>query len=170
MFVPRLLIGLVLGICGLLCLAAETPGQAPVAGGVTKDGPAKEGVPVAFALPTDWPLPRTYRGTLAITDVSDSNWIVRSFLSGEPRTMTAENKGRFTETWGRTAITGISWGGYTTCLVASLDNDFAYPLDSHMKSHADVEHAAKIVRIQVNIPHGQDARRAPGELARGHRA
>jgi cephalosporin-C deacetylase-like acetyl esterase len=25
---------------------------------------------------------------------------------------------------GRTAITGISWGGYTTCLVASLDDHF----------------------------------------------
>lgn len=25
---------------------------------------------------------------------------------------------------GRTAVTGISWGGYTTCLVASLDNRF----------------------------------------------
>ncbi len=24
----------------------------------------------------------------------------------------------------RTAVTGISWGGYTTCLVASLDNRF----------------------------------------------
>jgi dienelactone hydrolase len=124
----------------------------------------------------------------------------------------------------RTAITGISWGGYTTCLVASLDNrfraavpvygcghlrdnscwlgdfarigaeqstrwtnlydpssylpscrvpiffvngtnDFAYPLDSHMKSHADVKHAAKNVRIQVNMPHGHEAGWAPKEIA-----
>jgi dienelactone hydrolase len=124
----------------------------------------------------------------------------------------------------RTAITGISWGGYTTCLVASLDNrfraavpvygcghlrdnscwlgdfarigpeqsalwsqrydpasylpacrvpiffvngtnDFAYPLDSHMKSHADVEHAAKNVRIQVNMLHGHEAGWAPPEIA-----
>jgi dienelactone hydrolase len=124
----------------------------------------------------------------------------------------------------RTALTGISWGGYTTCLVASLDNrfraavpvygcghlrdnscwlgdfarigpeqsalwsqrydpasylpacrvpiffvngtnDFAYPLDSHMKSHADVEHAAKNVRIQVNMPHGHEAGWAPPEIA-----
>ena len=124
----------------------------------------------------------------------------------------------------RTAITGISWGGYTTCLVASLDNrfraavpvygcghlrdnscwlgdferigteqstrwtklydpgsylpacrvpiffvngtnDFAYPLDSYMKSHADVQHAAKNVRIQVNMPHGHEAGWAPKEIA-----
>ena len=124
----------------------------------------------------------------------------------------------------RTAITGISWGGYTTCLVASLDNrfraavpvygcghlrdnscwlgdfarigaeqstrwtqlydpgtylaacrvpiffvngtnDFAYPLDSHMKSHADVQQAAKNVRIQVNMPHGHEAGWAPAEIA-----
>jgi len=124
----------------------------------------------------------------------------------------------------RTAITGISWGGYTTCLVASLDNrfraavpvygcghlrdnscwlgdfarigpeqstrwtklydpgtylpacrvpiffvngtnDFAYPLDSFMKSHADVQHAAKNVRIQVNMPHGHEAGWAPAEIA-----
>jgi dienelactone hydrolase len=125
---------------------------------------------------------------------------------------------------GRTAITGISWGGYTTCIVASLDsrfraavpvygcghlrdnscwlgdferigperaarwaklydpsrylpacrvpiffvngtNDFAYPLDSFMKSHADVRHAAKNVRIQVNMPHGHEAGWAPPEIA-----
>ena len=124
----------------------------------------------------------------------------------------------------RTAITGISWGGYTTCLVASLDsrfraavpvygcghlrdnscwlgdfarigpeqaarwtqlydpgtylaacrvpiffvngtNDFAYPLDSFMKSHADVQHAAKNIRVQVNMPHGHEAGWAPAEIA-----
>ncbi len=125
---------------------------------------------------------------------------------------------------GRTAITGISWGGYTTCIVASLDdrfraavpvygcghlrdnscwlgefkrigperaerwsklydpatylpacrvpiffvngtNDFAYPLDSFMKSHADVRHAARNVRIQVNMPHGHEPGWAPPEIA-----
>ncbi len=124
----------------------------------------------------------------------------------------------------RTAITGISWGGYTTCIVASLDdrfcaavpvygcghlcdnscwlgdferigtagaarweqlydpgkylpacrvpiffvngtNDFAYPLDSFMKSHADVRHAAKNIRIQVNMPHGHEPGWAPPEIA-----
>ncbi len=124
----------------------------------------------------------------------------------------------------RTAITGISWGGYTTCLVASLDNrfraavpvygcghlsdnscwlgdfarigseqvarwtqlydpgtylaacrvpiffvngtnDFAYPLDSFMKSHADVQQATTNIRIQVNMPHGHEAGWAPAEIA-----
>jgi hypothetical protein len=44
-------------------------------------------------------------------------------------------------------------------------NDFAYPLDSHMKSHADVQHAAKNVRIEVNMPHGHEAGWAPREIA-----
>jgi dienelactone hydrolase len=124
----------------------------------------------------------------------------------------------------RTAITGISWGGYTTCIVASLDdrfraavpvygcghlrdnscwlgdfarlgtehaarwaerydparylpacrvpiffvngtNDFAYPLDSFMKSHADVRQAKKNVRIEVDMPHGHEAGWAPPEIA-----
>ncbi len=124
----------------------------------------------------------------------------------------------------RTAITGISWGGYTTCIAASLDdrfraavpvygcghlrgnscwlgefarlgpeqaarwadrydparylpacrvpiffingtNDFAYPLDSFMKSYADVRHAAKNIRITVNMPHGHEAGWAPREIA-----
>ncbi|MFM8706424.1 MAG: alpha/beta hydrolase family protein [Planctomycetia bacterium] len=124
----------------------------------------------------------------------------------------------------RTAITGISWGGYTTCLVASIDNrfraavpvygcghlrdnscwlgdfarigpeqaarwtklydpasylpacrvpiffvngtnDFAYPLDSWMKSQADVRQAAKNVRLEVNMPHGHHEGWAPAEIA-----
>ena len=124
----------------------------------------------------------------------------------------------------RTAVTGISWGGYTTCIVASLDdrfrvavpvygcghlrdnscwlgdfdrigadhaarwaerydparylpacrvpiffvngtNDFAYPLDSFMKSHADVRQAAKNVRIEVDMPHGHEEGWAPPEIA-----
>jgi hypothetical protein len=43
-------------------------------------------------------------------------------------------------------------------------NDFAYPLDSHMKSHADVQQAAKNVRIEVNMPHGHEAGWAPAEI------
>ena len=124
---------------------------------------------------------------------------------------------------GRTAITGISWGGYTTCLVAALDdrfraavpvygcghlrenstwlgdfarigpegaarwerlydpatylpacrvpiffvngtNDFAYPLDSFMKSHGDVRHAARNIRIEVNMPHAHPPGWAPAEI------
>ncbi len=123
----------------------------------------------------------------------------------------------------RTAVTGISWGGYTTCLVASLDsrfraavpvygcghlqdnscwlgdfarlgveqatrwsklydpasylpacrvpiffvngtNDFAYPLDSFMRSHADARHADRNIRIEVDMPHGHEAGWAPAEI------
>jgi dienelactone hydrolase len=150
----------------------------------------------------DWP----YH---AVANSIRAHSLLRSFPEVDPR---------------RTAITGISWGGYTTCLVAALDdrfraavpvygcghlaenscwlgdfarigaegtarwttlydpatylpacrvpiffvngtNDFAYPLDSFMKSHADVRHAAKNVRIEVNMPHGHEAGWAPPEIA-----
>ena len=123
----------------------------------------------------------------------------------------------------KTALTGISWGGYTTCLVASIDarfkaavpvygcgflnensswldqfeklgpemtkrwvslydpsrylpacrvpiffvggtNDFAYPLDSYMKSYDEVTHAPKNIREQVKMPHGHGPGWAPAEI------
>lgn len=123
---------------------------------------------------------------------------------------------------GRTAVTGISWGGYTTCLVASVDsrfkaavpvygcgflndnsawmkefanlgpektkrwvemydprsylpscrvpmffvngtNDFAYPLDSYMKSF-DAVPGEKSIRIGVKMPHGHPQGWAPEEI------
>lgn len=150
----------------------------------------------------DWP----YH---AVANCIRAHSLVRSFPEVDPA---------------RTAITGISWGGYTTCLVASIDNrfraavpvygcghlsdnscwledfkrigteqsarwtrlydpasylpacrvpiffvngtnDFAYPLDSFMKSYADVTQAAKNVRIQVNMPHGHEAGWTPTEIA-----
>lgn len=75
-------------ICLSACSAAMVPADEPVVG-----------IPITYTLPVEGPLPRTYRVTLAITDASDANWIVSSFLSGEPRTVTADNKGRFTDTW-----------------------------------------------------------------------
>jgi flagellar hook assembly protein FlgD len=57
------------------------------------------GVPVWYELPTDEPLPQTYRVTLAITDPRNSDWVVSTLVAGEPRTVTAENQGRFTKTW-----------------------------------------------------------------------
>jgi hypothetical protein len=54
---------------------------------------------VSYALPTEGPLPKTYRVTLAITAPDDPDWVVSTFVSGTPRTVTAENKGMFTETW-----------------------------------------------------------------------
>jgi len=63
--------------------------------------PAAETVPatVSYSLPTDGPLPKTYRVTLAITAPDNPDWIVSTFVAGAARTVTAENKGKFTETW-----------------------------------------------------------------------
>ena len=123
----------------------------------------------------------------------------------------------------RTALTGISWGGYLTCIVASLDdrfraavpvygcgflgdnshwvgpnfskmsaehrvkwltlydpsqylpacrvpilfvngtNDFAYPLDSYMKSYRLVP-GPRNIRVTVNMPHGHSQGWAPAEI------
>ncbi|MBL8819601.1 MAG: prolyl oligopeptidase family serine peptidase [Planctomyces sp.] len=122
----------------------------------------------------------------------------------------------------RTAVTGISWGGYTTCIVASLDdrfraavpvygcgflfegesvqkpaidqlgdrrddwiqaydpssllkncrvpilfvngtNDVHYPLDSYQKSF-DLVSGEKLMRIEVNMPHGHVAGWTPAEI------
>lgn len=122
----------------------------------------------------------------------------------------------------RTAVTGISWGGYLTCIVAGVDsrfraavpvygcgflhensawldrfsqmtpeqrdrwvalwdpsrylpavsmpillvngtNDFAYPLDSYMKSF-DAVPGVKQLRITVNMPHGHPPGWAPAEI------
>lgn len=122
----------------------------------------------------------------------------------------------------RTAVTGISWGGYTTCIVAAVDSrfkaavpvygcgflhenstwlvefeelgpentkrwvqlydpsaylpscsvpmffvngtkDFAYPLDSYMKSYHATP-AEKAIRIEVKMPHGHPQGWAPAEI------
>jgi len=122
----------------------------------------------------------------------------------------------------RTAVTGISWGGYLTCIVAGVDNrfqaavpvygcgflhdnsvwvprlekmtaeqrqrwitlwdpsnylpsvsmpilfvngtnDFAYPLDSYLKSFHAVQ-SEKQLRITVNMPHGHPPGWAPLEI------
>ena len=124
----------------------------------------------------------------------------------------------------RTAVTGISWGGYLTCIVAGVDNrfqaavpvygcgflhensawlarfekmspeqrtrwvtlwdpskylpavsmpilfvngtnDFAYPLDSYMKSF-DAVPGTKQLRVSVNLPHGHPQGWAPTEISR----
>jgi cephalosporin-C deacetylase-like acetyl esterase len=123
----------------------------------------------------------------------------------------------------QTAVTGISWGGYLTCIVSGVDsrfkaavpvygcgflhdnsawlprfdkfsaeqrqrwitlwdpskylpavsmpilfvngtNDFAYPLDSYMKSF-DAVPATKQLRVSVNLPHGHPPGWAPPEIA-----
>lgn len=60
---------------------------------------AAGGVKISYRLPTDGPLPRTYRVTLAITLPDDPDWIVSTFVSGGVCTVTRENGGRFTEEW-----------------------------------------------------------------------
>ena len=57
------------------------------------------GVPVTYQLPAGGDAPATYLVTLAITDPKNPDWIVSTFVAGEPRTVTKENKGKFTETW-----------------------------------------------------------------------
>ncbi len=55
------------------------------------------GATVAYQLPGT--PGTTWRVTLAITDATNPDWIVSAFVAGAPRTVTAENGGRFTETW-----------------------------------------------------------------------
>jgi hypothetical protein len=57
------------------------------------------GVPVSYRLPTDGPLPRTWRVTLAIVDPKNPDWIISQFAAGIARTVTSENGGRFSEAW-----------------------------------------------------------------------
>jgi len=70
----------------LLCIAAraETPA---------------DGVKVSYELPHTGPLPQTYRVTLAIVDAKNPAWVISQFAAGVVRTVTAENRGRFSEVW-----------------------------------------------------------------------
>lgn len=72
---------------------------APQARGGEKTAGKTLGVPISYALPAEGKLPRTYLVTLAITAPDDPDWIVSTFVAGQPRTVTVENQGRFTEVW-----------------------------------------------------------------------
>ena len=61
--------------------------------------PADVGVPVRYQLPADGPLPKTWLVTLAVVEKGNPDWIVSQFLRGAPRTVTAANRGVFTDTW-----------------------------------------------------------------------
>lgn len=86
---------------------------------VAAEPPGEPGVKISYQLPVTGPLPKTYRVTLAITAHDDSHQIVSTFVAGAVRTVTAENRGKFTETWnglddnfmpvpaGRYAVKGI---------------------------------------------------------------
>ncbi len=60
---------------------------------------AETAAQISYQLPLDGPLPKTYCVTLAITDLKNPDWIVSTFLCAQPRTVTAGNQGKFTETW-----------------------------------------------------------------------
>lgn len=70
-------------------LPAADPGPAP----------APTGVAVSYALPADGSPSGTWRVTLAIVDAKNPDWIISQFAAGVPRTVTAANHGRFSETW-----------------------------------------------------------------------
>jgi hypothetical protein len=72
-----------LAIVATLCVAAQ----------------AADPAAVRYRLPVEGPLPRTYLVTLAITESTNADWVVSTFVAGQPRTVTAENDGWFTETW-----------------------------------------------------------------------
>lgn len=77
-------------VCGIVLFAPAARAEPPA---------PSSGASVAYQLPTDGPLPRTYRVTLAIVDAKNPDWIVSQFLNGAVRTVTADNGGKFTETW-----------------------------------------------------------------------
>lgn len=60
---------------------------------------AQVGVPVTYELPPVTTGSQTYLVTLAITDPKNPDWIISTFVAGQPRTVTPENQGKFTETW-----------------------------------------------------------------------
>lgn len=57
------------------------------------------GVPVKFQLPAEGNLPKTYRVTLAITDPKNPDWLLSTFVAGQPFIVTKENKGVFQAVW-----------------------------------------------------------------------
>jgi hypothetical protein len=81
----------------LLCFLLRAEAQAPVA--APTDATPSIGAKVNYQLPTDGPLPKTYRVTIAAVDPKAPNWVISTFASGVVRTVTAENQGKFTETW-----------------------------------------------------------------------
>ena len=82
-----------------LGLVLAALGMSAAASGAQADPPSSAGVSITYRLPATGKLPKTYRVTLAITDAKNPDWIVSTFLAGAVRTVTAENGGRFTDTW-----------------------------------------------------------------------
>ena len=57
------------------------------------------GVQIPYRLPTSGAPPQTYLVTRAIVRKDNPRWIISPFVRGEPRTVTAENKGAFSDAW-----------------------------------------------------------------------
>jgi hypothetical protein len=82
-------------IAALFLLSAHAQTSAPLSG-----VPANAHAAIVhYQLPTDGPLPRTYLVTLAVADPKNPDWVIGNFASGVVRTVTAQNQGRFSETW-----------------------------------------------------------------------
>jgi len=79
-------------LCTFIACASASLGAAEPAGAESNIG-----VPVSYSLPGE--PGTTYRVTLAIVDPQNPAWIVSQFAAGVVRTVTAENGGKFSETW-----------------------------------------------------------------------
>jgi len=86
-----------MGYCSYIMSLLLCASLAAVAQAVEQEVPS--GAPVRFQLPTDGPLPRTYRVTLAAVDKDNPDWIFGTIVAGEPYTVTEDNQGRFTAYW-----------------------------------------------------------------------
>ena len=82
-----------------LCAATSNAAPPRATQPATPADSAAKGATVEYHLPADGPLPRTYRVTLAVTDPKNPDWLVSTFAAGVVRTVTAENQGKFAETW-----------------------------------------------------------------------
>ncbi len=82
----KIAVSLMVFFIAVIAFCAETAG-------------AKPGAPVSYQLPATGALPQTYRVTLAIVDPKNPDWIISQFAAGVVRTVTAENGGKFVETW-----------------------------------------------------------------------
>ena len=84
---------------GILALCFGCPIAAKDAAKIPNVLKSSSAAAVSYQLPSEGALPQTYLVTLAIVDPKNPDWILSTFVAGAPRTVTAENKGKFTETW-----------------------------------------------------------------------
>ena len=85
-------------LSALICWACMVLAGVGVARAAVPEG-VPAGVVVSYQLPTEGATSKTYRVTLAIVDAKNPNWVISQFVRGATRTVTAQNAGKFTETW-----------------------------------------------------------------------